>query len=85
MLQFEYEKDTNKYDKSRFFEEEGGEKFDKNSNKQMLLMLQSVAGELNITDEYGIKKAELALRFELPFFAVNRRLIKKWILENFIY
>ncbi|MFK5881891.1 MAG: hypothetical protein QM482_06720 [Sulfurospirillum sp.] len=85
MLQFEYENDSASYDISKFFAEEGSEKFDTNSNKQMLLMLQSIANDLNIEDEYSIKRAETMLRFELPFFAVNRRLIKKWILENFIY
>ncbi len=85
VLQFEYQNDDKIYDKSKFFKEEGSEKLDINSKQQVLLMLQSIADELGISDEYGIKRIETMLRFELPFFAVNRRLIKKWILENFIY
>jgi len=85
ILQFEYKDDDKTYDKSRFFKEEGSDKFDTNSKKQMLIMLQSIVDELAICDEYSIKRIETMLKFELPFFAVNRRLIKNWILENFIY
>ncbi len=85
ILQFEYNEDENIYDKNRFFAEEGSEKFIDTSKKQMLLMLQTITDELNITDEYGIKKVEVMLKSELPFFAVNRRIIKNWILQNFIY
>ena len=85
ILQFEYNEDKNIYDKNRFFTEEGSEKFIDTSKKQMLLMLQTITNELNITDEYGVKKVEVMLKSELPFFAVNRRIIKNWILQNFIY
>jgi len=85
ILQFEYNEDENIYEKHRFFTEEGSEKFIDTSKKQMLLMLQTITDELNITDEYGVKKVEVMLKSELPFFAVNRRIIKNWILQNFIY
>ncbi len=85
ILQFEYNEDENIYDKNRFFTEEGSEKFIDTSKKQMLLMLQTITDALNITDEYGVKKVEVMLKSELPFFAVNRRIIKNWILQNFIY
>jgi len=85
MLQFKYKNDSENYYKESFFEEEGSEKFDINSLPQMLIMLQSIVDELNIEDEYSVKRLETMLRFELPFFAVNRRIIKKWVLENFIY
>lgn len=85
ILQFEYNQDENIYDKTKFFTEEGSEKFINTSKQQILLMLQSIADELNIEDEYGVKKVEVMLKSELPFFAVNRRLVKNWILQNFIY
>ena len=85
MLQFEYKNDGKNYYKESFFKEEGSEKFDTNSLSQILIMLQSIVDELNIEDEYSVKRLETMLRFELPFFAVNRRIIKKWVLENFIY
>ncbi len=85
MLQFDYENDVVPYDISSFFTKEGSEKFVATSKKQMLIMLESISNELNIEDEYSIKRVETMLKFELPFFAVNRRLVKNWVLENFIY
>ncbi len=85
LLQFDYISDNIIYDKEKFFKENGSEKFDVNSKEQMLLMLQMIANKLNIDDFYSIKRAEITLKYELPFFAINRKLIKKWILENFIY
>ena len=85
MLQFDYENDDMPCDMSSFFTNEGSEKFVATSKKHMMIMLQSISDELNIEDEYSIKRVETMLKFELPFFAVNRRLVKNWILENFIY
>ncbi len=85
MLQFDYENDNTLYDMSSFFTKDGSEKFIATSKKQMLIMLQTISNELNIEDEYSIKRVETMLKFELPFFAVNRRLVKNWVLENFIY
>jgi hypothetical protein len=85
MLVFEYVDDGKVYDEAKFFKEEGSEKFDVNSRQQMLIMLQNIADGLGLNDEYSIKRVETMLKFELPFFAVNRRLIREWVLENFIY
>lgn len=85
LLQFSYNKDFTLYDESKFFEAEGSEKFDITSETQMILMLQTIANELHLKDEYSIKKLEVMLHHELPFFAVNRRLIKNWVLQNFMY
>ncbi len=85
MLQFNYENDDTPCNMSSFFTKDGSEKFIATSRKQMLIMLQTISNELNIEDEYSIKRVETMLKFELPFFAVNRRLVKNWVLENFIY
>ena len=83
-LQFEYNNDEREYDEKRYFEEEGGEAFDKHSYKQMLLMMNHLGNHLNL-DEYALKRLEVTLRTDLPFFAVNRRLIVNWVSENFLF
>ncbi len=83
-LQFEYNNDEREYDEKRYFEEEGGEAFDKHSYKQMLLMMNHLGNRLNL-DEYALKRLEVTLRTDLPFFAVNRRLIVNWVSENFLF
>ncbi|WP_263832941.1 hypothetical protein [Sulfurospirillum oryzae] len=83
-LQLDYIQDHTIYDEKRYFEEESGEPFDKHSAKQMLLMMNRVAYDLRL-DEYSMKKLEIVLREELPFFAVNRRLVLNWINENFLF
>ncbi len=85
MLGFDYESDGNSYDIATFFDKEGKEKFNPKSKEQMLIMLQDIATKLNIDDEYGIKRLEVMIHYELPFFAINRRLIRDWLLKNFIY
>lgn len=83
-LQFNYETDPNSYDERRFFEEEGSEKFDETSAKQMLMMMNRLSYELGL-DAYALKRLEVTLREDLPFFAVNRRLVLNWASENFLY
>lgn len=84
-LQFDdYQPDTRVYDESIYFEIEGSEKFDKTSTKQMLIMMNRVSADLRL-DAYSMKKLEVVLREELPFFAVNRRLVLNWINENFLF
>lgn len=83
-LQFEYEADAKIYDEMRYLEEESGEKFDKTSAKQMVIMINRLSYELGL-DDYGIKRLEVVLREDLPFFAVNRRLVLNWCKDNFIY
>jgi len=84
-LQFDdYQPDKNTYNETTFFEAEGSEKFDKTSAPQMLMMMNRVADDLRL-DDYSMKKLEIVLREELPFFAVNRRLVLNWINENFLF
>lgn len=84
-LQFDdYQPDTKVYDESSYFEIEGSEKFEKTSAKQMLMMMNRVSADLRL-DAYSMKKLEVVLREELPFFAVNRRLVLNWINENFLF
>ncbi len=84
-LSLSYEEDEKKYDRDTFFSKFGNEKFNSDSKQQMLIMIEEVTKELNLTDEYSIKRLEIALKHELPFFAVTRKLVKNWILQNFIY
>lgn len=83
-LQFDYDEDEREYDVSRYFAEEGSEPFDKHSVKQMLVMMNRIGSELQL-DDYALKRLEVMLRTDLPFFAVNRRLILNWISENFLF
>lgn len=83
-LQFDYASDEKFYDETRYFEEESGEKFDKTSAKQMVVMINRLSYDLGL-DDYGIKRLEVVLREDLPFFAVNRRLVLNWCRDNFIY
>jgi len=83
-LQLDYNQDDAIYDEASFFDEENSQPFDKYSAKQMLLMMNRVSENLQL-DDYAMKKLEIVLRDELPFFAVNRRLVLKWINENFLF
>lgn len=83
-LQFDYASDEKFYDAARYFEEESGEKFDKTSAKQMVVMINRLSYDLGL-DDYGIKRLEVVLREDLPFFTVNRRLVLNWCRDNFIY
>ncbi|MDD4506401.1 MAG: hypothetical protein PHE60_08540 [Sulfurospirillaceae bacterium] len=83
-LQFDYGYDERYYDEKTYFEEESSEKFDETSSKQMLLMMNRLSYELGL-DEYALKRLEVMLHEDLPFFAVNRRLVLNWASENFLY
>ena len=83
-LQFDYGYDERYYDEKTYFEEESSEKFDETSSKQMLLMMNRLSYELGL-DEYALIRLEVMLHEDLPFFAVNRRLVLNWASENFLY
>lgn len=83
-LQFDYKKNE-VIDKKRYFEEEGNLAFDADSKSQMSFMIETVCKQMQQDDEYFKKKLEATLKYDLPFFAINRRLVKNWILENFIF
>lgn len=51
----------------------------------MKVMMQEICDKLLISDAYLIKKLEVVLKYDLPFFATTRNLAKKWTLENFIF
>lgn len=84
-LQFEYKKTDEEIDVDNFFTEEGNLVFDKESSEQMKVMMQEICDKLLISDAYLIKKLEVVLKYDLPFFATTRNLAKKWTLENFIF
>ncbi len=83
-LQFDYHEDEREYDTARYFAEEGSEPFDKHSAKQMLVMMNRIGHDLQL-DDYALKRLEVMLRTDLPFFAINRRLILNWVSENFLF
>ncbi len=83
-LHFDYDEDNRIYDEKHFFEEDVSEPFDKRSAKQMLLMMNRLSREMQL-DEYSLKRLEVMLREDLPFFAINRRIILNWVSENFLF
>jgi len=85
ILQFSYEKLNDIKDEKIFLSEEGNFSFDKNSEKQMLIMMNLIIEQLNLIDEYSIKKLETMLKYELPTFTITRKLVKNWVVENFVY
>ncbi len=84
-LQFNYTLEDEDVTMSKFFEEEGTLPFNTNSKIQMQMMMEEVCHTLALIDDYSIKKLEMMLKYELPFFTVNRRLVRNWVIENFIY
>jgi len=84
-MQFEYKLLDEEIDVKKYFEEEGNLPFDKESKIQMKVMMKEISDKLSLEDEYLIKKLEMMLKYELPFFATNRRLVRNWMLENFIF
>ncbi len=83
-LQFNYMPDDTIYDEKQYFEEEGSQKFDITSAKQMLLMINHISSKLNL-DAYALKRLEVMLHEDLPFYATNRRLVFNWASETFLY
>lgn len=83
-LQLEYTHDAKSYDEARYLEEEGNEPFDAHSANQMIVMMHLIGKAMGL-DEYSLKKLEIFLRSELPFFAVTRRLVFQWVTKNFLY
>lgn len=84
-LQFDYEIEDEKLNIEKFFEEEGHLPFNPKSKTQMKVMMQEICAKLSITDEYLVKKLEVILKYDLPFFAKTRNLARNWIIENFIF
>lgn len=84
-LQFQYKKEDEKLDEKSYFESNAHLPFDSDSKIQMQIMINAICNEIQHLDDYAIKRLEVCLKYELPFFASNRRLVKNWILENFIF
>ncbi len=84
-MQFGYKVENEEIDESRFFNNDGSMPFDTESKMQMKVMMKEVSDKLSIEDQYLIKKLEMMLKYELPFFATNRRLARDWMVENFIF
>lgn len=84
-LQFEYDIPDEKIDVAKYFEEEGNLPFNTESKTQMKVMMKEICDKLALQNEYLIKKLEVMLKYELPFFATNRRLARNWMMENFIF
>ena len=84
-LQFnDYQPDSSIYHEDTFFEAQGSEKFNEKSAKQMLLMMNQLSAHLNL-DAYALKRLEVTLHEDIPFYATNRRLVFNWASEIFLY
>jgi len=84
-MQFEYKLLDEEVDEKKYFEEEGNLPFNTESKIQMKVMMKEISDKLSLEDEYLVKKLEMMLKYELPFFATNRRLARNWMIENFIF
>ncbi len=84
-MQFEYSLLNENIIDEKYFEEEGNLPFNPESKTQMKVMIKEISDKLQLKDEYLIKKLEMMLKYELPFFATNRRLVRNWMEENFIF
>jgi len=84
-LQFNYDLKDEKINVVKYFEEEGTFAFNPNSLIQMQIMMQEVFIKLDLKDEYSAKKLEMMLKYELPSFTANRKLVKNWVIDNFVY
>ncbi len=85
ILQFEYKSEDKNIDVNKYFDEYGNLPFNTESKIQMQVMMKEVCDKLALQDEYLVKKLEMMLKYELPFFATNRRLARNWMIENFIF
>jgi len=85
VLQLEYSIENEKIDNERYLNEEGNLPFNSNSKSQMKVMMQEICATLSLNDEYSKKKLEVCLRYELPSFTANRKLVKNWVVNNFMY
>lgn len=83
-LQFNYEADEQIYDEQCYFNEEGHQKFNEKSAIQMLIMMNRLSREFGL-DSYALKRLEITLHEDLPFYATNRRLVFNWASETFLY
>jgi len=84
-LEFDYEIENEQLNIEKFLEEEGYLPFNPKSKTQMKVMMQEICATLLLDDEYLKKKLEVCLRYELPSFTANRKLVKNWVVNNFIY
>lgn len=81
-LDYDKEEELNKED---FLKKDANLVFDSSSKTQMYFMMESLIDELNLSEAYAIKKLEYMLKYDLPFFATNRRLVRDWVINNFIF
>lgn len=84
-LEFDYEIENEQLNIEKFLKEEGNLPFNPKSKTQMKVMMQEICATLSLTDEYSKKKLEVCLRYELPSFTANRKLVKNWVVNNFMY
>ena len=86
LLEFPYDDNSSEeYNSETFFTKYGDKKLDTTSKKQILILMEEISNKLNLDDPYSIKRLEVAIHNDIPFFAVNRKLIRNWLLQNFIY
>ncbi len=88
LLEFSYDEESSSSDTKTtelFFDKNGDKPLKRTSKDEVLTLMTEISKRLDLNDEYSIKRLETAIHNDIPFFAVNRRLIRNWLLENFIY
>ncbi|PID48401.1 MAG: hypothetical protein CR967_00135 [Proteobacteria bacterium] len=82
-LMLTYKKESKKETFEEFWENKSGD-FDIDDKTHVLYMMEFISKNLDL-DEYALKRLEITIKTELPFFACKRFLAKKWLMENFEY
>ncbi len=82
-LVLEYSKESPNCDSESFWADKMGD-FDANNKTHVKFLMQSVSEILKL-DEYAIKRLEVTIKTELPFFAKKRLLAKKWLVKHYEY
>ncbi len=81
-LILDYKQDSSKLSYEEFWAEKSGD-FDKEDRTHVGFLIQRVSKALSL-DDYAIKRLEVSINTELPFFAYKRMLAYKWLMENFL-
>lgn len=85
-LQLNYKTENEKISPEMYFNEENIYlPFDTHSQTETIIMMNDIINTLGLTGDYAKRKLEIVLRYELPFFATNRKIVRNWLMENFMY
>lgn len=80
-LIYKYPHEDKSVEYEQFWLDKSGD-FDREDGVHVAYMITYVKDELGL-DDYGVKRLEVTIKTELPFFACKRLIAKKWLVENF--